>query len=162
MLFKRKSIKSNSQPTKQEIEKTYGPIGGPNAPSSAVIEARRKPHFIVNPKDVAPEDDIKVRLWAAKIMNKYESKLSEKYKENEIINSGDVEPEDIDIRNIYPFKDLHWIIFRKDGIIAYDKLGNFSRNSKKPKQVLFHLLLICKAPKSGNMIKLCDVAFAKI
>ena len=163
MLFKRKIQPESQELTQKEIEKPYGPIGSTNAPPPQVIAARQQPQFVVDPREVTVKDDVRVRLWAAGIMGKHESKMSDKCKENAIIASGDVEPEEVDIRNIYPFKDMHWIIYRKDGTIAYNKkTGDFVRNSKMPKQILFHLLLICKAPRAGNLIKLCDVAFAKI
>jgi len=163
MLFKfLKKNKKKKEPTQKDIEKSYGPIGSATAPPPEILEARRKPQYVVDPKEVKDKDDVRVRLWAAEIMKKHDSKLTDKWKENAIIATGDVEAEDVDILNIYPFKDLHWIIFRRDGKIAYNKQGDFDRFSKQPRQKLFHLMLICRAPIAGNHIVLCDIAFAKI
>lgn len=139
---RKESQEAKKEPTQKEIEKAYGPIGSSTAPPPEVINARRKRQYIVDPKDVAQKDDLRVRNWFAKIMSKNEHKLSPKCKDLQIIATGDVEPEDIDIRNIYPFKDLHWIIYKQG---AY-----------------FHISLVCKAPKANNLIFLCRSSFAKV
>ena len=89
------------------------------------------------------QDDI-VRLWAAGIIGKHESKMSSRFKENEIITSGDVEtngvsPEGIDIRNIYPFRDMYWVIYHKHDC--------------------YHLKIMCKTTYLGH-VRLCDIVFA--
>ena len=84
-------------------------------PPPEVLERRRQldpTKYIISPHDVTPKDDVRARQWAAEVMKKNESKLSYEFKDREIITSGEVEPEAIDIRNIYPFKDLHWVIYR--------------------------------------------------
>ena len=69
--------------------------------------------YIIDPKEVAPKEEQRVRNWAATIMTKNEYKLNdEKFKHLEIVTSGIVEPEAIDMRLIYPFPDLNWIIYR--------------------------------------------------
>lgn len=82
-------------------------------PDEETLKKRREPKFIVDPKDVAPKDDIRVREWGLGIMNKHESRLSDEVPDKQIVFEKEVEPEDIDIRNIYPFKDLRYMIFRK-------------------------------------------------
>ena len=141
------------EPTVEEITKNYGPIGGPNAPPPEVLEARRKPVRIIDPTEVTTKEDLQVRLWAHAKMQKYEEKLTTEWKPNDIIASGDVEPEDLDIRSIYNFKDMHWIIYRRDG--ALFKGGSF--------QTLFHIILTAKSmdPKANNQVILCKISFAK-
>lgn len=85
-------------------------------PDPEEIERRRKldpTKYIIDPNEVAPKDDMRARKWAAEMMKKHESKLDLKVKENTVIASGVVEPESIDVRNIYPFKDLQWYIYRR-------------------------------------------------
>ena len=138
---------------KEELTKNYGPIGGPNAPPPAVLEERRKPQHVIDPAEVTTREDLRARAWAHAKMQKYEDKLTDQWKRNDIVASGDVEPEDIDIRSIYNFKDMHWIIYRRDG--ALFKGGT--------KQMLFHIILTAKSldPKAKNQIILCKVSFAK-
>ena len=69
--------------------------------------------YIIDPKEVAIKDKTRVQQWCREMMKKHESKLDlNKWKPKDIVASGDVEPEDIDIRNVYPFPNLHWIIYR--------------------------------------------------
>ncbi len=87
----------------------------PPPPPPEEIERRRKldpTKYILDPYDVTPKDELRVKQWAAEVMKKNESKLSYEFKDREIITTGEVEPEAIDVRNIYPFPDLHWIIYR--------------------------------------------------
>ncbi len=166
MLFKRKEPKKPEELTEEEIEKAYGGTAEGKGPPPEVIEARQKPQFVIDPKTVAPTDDSRVRLWAAAIMKKHDSKLSDKCKELEVIATGDIEPEDIDIINFfypYPFKDMHWILYRKDGAINYNKkTGEFVRNNKLPKQLMFHLKVICKAIGAQNLITLFETGYTKV
>lgn len=81
-------------------------------PSSEEIEKRRKPKYIIDPKDMTSKDQTRARAWAAEVMKRHESKLTMKVKDRNIIVSGVVEPEAIDVRNIYPFSNLHWVIYR--------------------------------------------------
>lgn len=74
-----------------------------------------EPKYIIDPKDVSPKDDLRCRRWAAEMMKKNEHKLDTKYKDRQIITRGEIDPEDIDVKNIYPFPELHWIIYR-DGV----------------------------------------------
>ena len=77
-------------------------------------------------------------------MAKHEHKFGKNWKDRDIIASGTLEPEDIDIRNIYPFKGLHWVIYKR---------------SK-----LFHILLLGESPVPGSNreVILCKVSFAHI
>ncbi len=84
-------------------------------PDSEELEKRRKldpTKYIISPHDVSPKDDLRARQWAAEVMKRNESKLSYKWKDREVITSGEVEPEAIDVRNIYPFPNLRWLIYR--------------------------------------------------
>lgn len=82
-------------------------------PNEETLKKRREPKFVVNPKDVTPKDDIRVRQWALEIMQKHTSRLNNELPDRSIVWEKEVEPEDIDIRNIYPFEDLGYMIFRK-------------------------------------------------
>ena len=142
-MSKKPTQKSQPELTKEEVEKSYGPIGSSTAPPPKVIAERQKPKFVVEPKEVAPSDDIRVRKWAKEIMGKHESKFDKKWRDYRIIASGDVEPEDIDIKNIYPFYDMHWIIYKSNK--------------------LYHIILMGDAPVLGSKgIVLCKVSFAYI
>ena len=82
-------------------------------PDEETLKKRREPKFVVDPKDVAAKDDIRVRQWALAIMQKHTSRLKDDVIDKHIVFEKEVEPEDIDIRNIYPFEDLGYMIFRK-------------------------------------------------
>jgi hypothetical protein len=84
-----------------------------NIPDEETLKKRREPKFVVDPKDVAAKDDIRVRQWALEIMQKHTSRLNDQVPDKQIVFMKEVEPEDIDIRNIYPFEDLGYMIFRK-------------------------------------------------
>ena len=84
-------------------------------PSEEVLQERRKPQFIVEPKEISNQDNLRARSWAAEIMQKHEDKLNTNhFKNREIVTSGTIPPEAIDIRSLYPFPELHWIIYRND------------------------------------------------
>ncbi len=77
------------------------------------MERRREQQWIIDPIEVAESEDKRVRSWASEVMSKNEHKLDrKKFKNHEIVTGGVVEPEAIDMRLIYPFHDLNWIIFR--------------------------------------------------
>jgi hypothetical protein len=80
------------------------------------LRRRRKPRFIINPTDVKPNESDRVRQWAREIVKKMDDagRLStSKVRPNQIIARDGVDAEDIDIRQIYPFPDLNWIVYRK-------------------------------------------------
>ena len=84
-------------------------------PDPEELAKRRKldpTKYIIDPYDVKPKEESRVRQWCAEVMTRHESKLSHKFRDREIIASGEVEPEAIDVRSVYPFKDLRWIIYR--------------------------------------------------
>ena len=82
-------------------------------PDEETLKKRREPKFVIDPKDVASKDDIRVRQWAMTIMQKHTSRFKDEVPDRTIVFEKEVEPEDIDIRNIYPFKGLGYMIFRK-------------------------------------------------
>jgi len=145
----------NKLPHEKEWRK-LGNIGQPDGPSDAEMEERRQPQFIIDPRHVETKDDLRVRKWAFEKMKEHESKLTNKWQQNQIVAAGDVEPEDIDIRNVYDFEDMHWIIYRKDG---YLYRGG-------PLETLFHIILLAKIPKdrggAGNQVILCKSSFSKV
>ena len=81
-------------------------------PPEDELKKRRQPKFIIDPRQITQKDHNRVRAWAAEIMSKNEHKLNNKFKDREIVTSGEVEAEAIDIRSIYPFQELNWYIFR--------------------------------------------------
>ena len=81
-------------------------------PSPEEQERRRKPPTIVKIKDVTTNNETRLRTWALEVMKKNEFRLNKKTRNKKIVWSGVVEPEDIDIKAIYPFEDLNWVIFR--------------------------------------------------
>jgi len=85
----------------------------PNPEELAKRRALDPTKFTVDPYQISKKEDLRARNWAHEMMKKHESKLDLKVKENAIIASGEVEPEAIDVRSIYPFKDLHWYIYRR-------------------------------------------------
>lgn len=81
-------------------------------PNHQMLENRRKRKWVVDPKDVKKDDELRVRQWGLDIMKKHEKYLDDKLPDKRIVARKDVSPEDIDIRNIYPFKDLWWMIYK--------------------------------------------------
>lgn len=84
---------------------------------------RTKPRFIIDVSELQRSDTDRVKAWGEALAAKHEHKFNPRWKHLEIVTSGTVKPEDIDIKQIYPFKDLHWIIFRynkeKSGWVLY-------------------------------------------
>lgn len=84
-------------------------------PDPEELKRRRQPKYIVDQKDITQKDNMRAKSWAAEIMSRNESKLNQhRFKNRQIVTSGDVKPESVDIMNIYPFPNLHWIIYRND------------------------------------------------
>lgn len=70
--------------------------------------------WILNPSEVTRKDESRIRAWSQVVMERNEYKFNSKWKNKEIVTSGEVEPEAIDVRAIYPFAELHWFIYRDD------------------------------------------------
>ncbi len=112
-------------------------------PDEETLSKRRKPKFIVDPKEVAPKDDTRIRQWALEVMKKMdrEDRLDSSLPDGRIVYDQAIEPEDIDIKNIYPFDDLWYMVFRR---------GDF-----------WKLRLIHKRP-AGNYAILAEMTYADI
>jgi hypothetical protein len=100
-------------------------------PDEETLKKRREPKFIIDPKDVVLTDEMRVRKWSLEIMQKHSSRFNDQIPNLQIVFAKEVEPEEIDIRNIYPFDDLYYIIFKKDPywchrILYKTKSGNHS------------------------------------
>ncbi len=149
---KKTSEEPKKELTEEEIWKNYGPISSGEGPPQDVLDARRKPRPVV--EHITDKDEIRVRAWAHAKMKEHESKLTDKWSQNAIVASGDIEAEDVDIRGVYDFEDMHWIIYRQDG--ALTKGG--------PTQMLFHIILTAQSQSPGakNQIILCKSSFATI
>lgn len=74
-----------------------------------------KEKYIIDPYDVQKKDYQRIAQWCLKKIKKYEGKLGYHWNDRAIIASGAIEPEEVDVRNVYPFKDLAWFIYR-DGL----------------------------------------------
>lgn len=81
-------------------------------PGPEVLSERRKPKFIMDVNTITSKEYFRVKKWGHDLVLLNEHKFNDKWKHLEIVSSGTVKAEDIDIRQIYPFKDLHWIIYR--------------------------------------------------
>lgn len=99
------------------------PIPGPDT-----LASRREPKYIIDPKEVTATDEARVKAWAAAIMAKHERFFTDKIRDRTIVARGEVSAEEIDIRNIYPFPDLNWIIYRRN--IKFGTLWNLMLLSK--------------------------------
>ena len=75
--------------------------------------------YILNPRQVTETDEVRIRKWAATVMGKHESKFTQKWKDRQIVTSGEVEPEAIDVRAIYPHDDLNWIIWKNKTLWSF-------------------------------------------
>jgi len=76
------------------------------------LAERRKPKYIIDPKDVLPKEEARVRAWGADLMKKHEYLLNAQVSDRHIVAKDGIKPEDIDMRLIYPFPDLNWLIYR--------------------------------------------------
>lgn len=85
-------------------------------PNPEELKKRRRPKYIIDPDDVTAKDETRVRKWAKTIMLQMEkeSRLDDTLPDKRIIYYKEVEAEDIDIKNIYPFEDLWYMVFKKD------------------------------------------------
>lgn len=87
-------------------------------PSREEIEARRRQieasraTYILDPYTVGVEGEIRIRNFAGELMRKNEHKFHNKIPDRKVVTSGDITPEAIDVKAIYPFKDLNWVIWR--------------------------------------------------
>lgn len=79
------------------------------------IQTPHTPKFIVNPREVTKQDELRIKNWAHSVAKKYEYLLKpHKYRDFEVVVKDEVKPEDIDIKAIYPFtKNLHWMLYKQ-------------------------------------------------
>lgn len=110
-------------------------------PDDETLAKRREPKFVVNPTDVQPKDDIRIREWALGIMQKNLSRLDDKTPNKTIVYEKEIEPEEIDIRNLFSFKEMRYFIMR---------LGN-----------MWSLRLLYKTP-SGKYAILAEFLYANV
>ena len=110
-------------------------------PDEETLAKRRNRKFVVDPQDVAAKDDIRVRNWGLTIMQKHTSRFNDQVPDKAIVFEKEIEPEEIDIRNIYPFEDMGYMIFRK-----------------KP----YWCLRLLYKTKSGNHSILAELTYANV
>lgn len=94
------------------MDSTQNPAVTAAMPSREELIERRKPKFIMDVSDITSKEYSRIKAWGVSLMAKHEHKLNDKWKHLEIVTSGTVEPEAVDVRQVYPFPDLHWIIYR--------------------------------------------------
>jgi len=121
-------------------------------PSDDELKKRRKltPNkYIVDPTGVSLKDEQRVKNWAAEMIGKHEHKLNvHHFKNKQIVTSGVVEPEAVDIGSIYPFPDMRWMIFRDD------------RRIQRVRQVMWSIMLTTRQKNHERI--LFTTTFAKI
>lgn len=83
-------------------------------PPEDEMNQRRGPKFIIDPDDVSLKDDARVRIWAHGTISKHEHRFNTRVPNRQVVAKGDVKPEEIDVRNLYPFPNLNYIIYRND------------------------------------------------
>ena len=110
-------------------------------PNEETLAKRREPKFVVDPQDVSAKSDARVRAWALNIMKQHTSRLKNEVADRSIVFDKELEPEEIDIRNIYPFEDMYYMIFRK-----------------KP----FWCLRLCYRTASGSHAILAELTYANV
>ena len=82
-------------------------------PPEHILKERRKPKYVLDPNEVTAREKKRLMEWSRDLIVKHESKLSfSKWKHGEIIASGIIEPESIDVGEIYSFGELNWYIYR--------------------------------------------------
>ncbi len=72
-------------------------------PSQKEMDKRRKPIPIVNPDHISQKDDTRIRQWGLEVMQKHESRLKNNIPHGTIVFEKEIEPEEVDIRGLFPF-----------------------------------------------------------
>ena len=75
--------------------------------------------YILDPRDVKEKEEVRIREWAATIMSKHEHKFTPKWQDRQIVTSGEVEPEAVDVRAIYNYPDLNWAIWKNKELWSF-------------------------------------------
>lgn len=83
-------------------------------PDEETLAKRRERKYVVNPKDVTVNDEVRIREWALEIMQKHSSRLNDQVPNGHIVFEKEVEPEEINIRNVAEFEDMYYMIFKRD------------------------------------------------
>jgi len=72
--------------------------------------------WIINPRDVQQKEELRVRKWAHSVMKKHEHRFKPDVPERKVIAWDMVKPEDIDIKVLYPWPSLNWVIYKEKGL----------------------------------------------
>lgn len=83
-------------------------------PPPEELEKRRKVKFIIDPTTVKKQEEQRLRQWALRVMQNNEHRLDKKTPNMHVVWSDVVSPEDIDIQQMYPHKELNWVIYREN------------------------------------------------
>jgi len=79
--------------------------------------SKPKVRYLVDPKKLSKKDFGRIQAWAHGVMKANEPSLSlQKFKDREVVASGEIKPEDIDVWALYDQPELNWIIYR-DGTL---------------------------------------------
>lgn len=95
--------------------------------------------WILNPAEVKIIDEQRMKTWAREVMARNEYKFGDHWKNKQVVASGEIEPEELDVPAIYKFDDLYWFIFKNDSmysirVLAGEKLlfqANFAHIPNK-------------------------------
>jgi len=81
-----------------------------------------KKAFVLHPNQVGEKGEMRIRQWAAAIMSKHEHKFTPKWQDRQVITSGEVRPEDIDVRAFYDkqrYPELNWYIWKNKDLWSF-------------------------------------------
>lgn len=75
--------------------------------------------WILHPGQIGEGGEMRIKQWAAEIMRKNEHRFTPKWQDRQIVYKGDVDPEAIDVRGIYPYPNLHWVIWKNKELWSF-------------------------------------------
>lgn len=97
----------------------------PPPPPDEMDKRRRQAPLIVDASHITKEGEIRARQWAMGMVKKNLDKCNgPDVPEGNILASGEVEPEALDVRAAYPFSDLRWIIFKRKQMLHLTLLSD--------------------------------------
>lgn len=68
----------------------------------------------IDPNKISQKEMVRIDDWAIKIMSKHEHLFSDKIPIGKIFVQEALKPEDVDISQVYDFRNLHYQIYRKN------------------------------------------------
>ena len=73
-----------------------------------------KRRLIVDPDQLSRKEIERILAWCRTKMNKIERKLQKKWDNQQIIDSGTIDPEEIDAEHLYSIAGLYYYVFKRD------------------------------------------------